>query len=108
MSSQYKTKVIESFDQQEIMKTFNSSIHFIRPGEIELKFPYQSNYSVPGSDLNALFDKLIKGPGKYVVNEYVYGKPLTHIIHPPILGTSRSRRISSPLGYISTPNVEVT
>ena len=39
----YKEKVIESFNRQEVMKTVNASILAIRPGEIELEFPYQSN-----------------------------------------------------------------
>ncbi|MEA3359456.1 MAG: PaaI family thioesterase [Thermodesulfobacteriota bacterium] len=39
----YKEKVIESFNRQEVMKTINASILTVRPGEIELEFPYQSN-----------------------------------------------------------------
>lgn len=39
----YKDKVIESFNRQEVMKTVKASILAIRPGEIELEFPYQSN-----------------------------------------------------------------
>ena len=39
----YKERVIESFNRQEVMKTVNASILSIRPGEIELEFPYQSN-----------------------------------------------------------------
>ncbi len=39
----YKEKVTESFNRQEVMKTINVSILAIRPGEIELEFPYQSN-----------------------------------------------------------------
>jgi len=42
-SAGYKEKVIESFDRQGMMKTINASILAIRPGEIELEFPYQSN-----------------------------------------------------------------
>ena len=41
--SGYKERVIESFSRQEMMKTINTSIIAIRPGEIELEFPYQSN-----------------------------------------------------------------
>ena len=37
----YKNKVIESFQRQEVMKTLNASILDIRPGEIEIDFPYQ-------------------------------------------------------------------
>lgn len=39
----YKDKVIDSFNRQEVMKTVNASILAIRPGEVELEFPYQSN-----------------------------------------------------------------
>ncbi len=42
-SAGYKEKVIESFNRQGAMKTINASILAIRPGEIELEFPYQSN-----------------------------------------------------------------
>jgi len=40
---EYKEKLIESFNRQGIMKTINASIIAVRPGEIELEFPYQSN-----------------------------------------------------------------
>ncbi len=39
----YEAKVRESFNRQEIMKTVNASILAIRPGEVELEFPYQSS-----------------------------------------------------------------
>ena len=39
----YEEKVTESFNRQDVMKTINASILAIRPGEIELEFPYQSN-----------------------------------------------------------------
>ena len=39
----YEAKVRESFNRQEIMKTVNVSILAIRPGEVELEFPYQVN-----------------------------------------------------------------
>ncbi len=42
-SPEYKEKVIESFNRQEMMKTINASILAIRPGEIELEFPFQPN-----------------------------------------------------------------
>ena len=41
----YKEKIIESFSRQGVMKTLNASILAIRPGEIELEFPYQSNFA---------------------------------------------------------------
>lgn len=37
----YQAKVAESFGRQEVMKTLHASILDIRPGEIELAFPYQ-------------------------------------------------------------------
>tara|TARA_R110002095_G_scaffold131793_4_gene114510 strand:- start:2083 stop:2538 length:456 start_codon:yes stop_codon:yes gene_type:complete len=37
----YKIKIAESFQRQQVMKTLNASILDIRPGEIELEFPYQ-------------------------------------------------------------------
>lgn len=36
----YQTKVHNSFDRQEIMKTVNASILAVRPGEVEIQFPY--------------------------------------------------------------------
>ncbi len=39
----YEAKVWESVNRQEIMKTVNASILAIRPGEVELEFPYQAN-----------------------------------------------------------------
>ena len=39
----YKEKVIESFKRQEVMKTLNASVQTVRPGEVELKLPYQQN-----------------------------------------------------------------
>ncbi len=39
----YKEKVIESFERQEVMKTLNASVQTVRPGEVELKLPYQLN-----------------------------------------------------------------
>ncbi len=39
----YEAKVRESFSQQEIMRTVNASILAIRPGEVELEFPYQTS-----------------------------------------------------------------
>ena len=41
--ARYKEKVIESFERQEVMKTLNASVQTVRPGEVELKLPYQQN-----------------------------------------------------------------
>ncbi len=40
---EYEAKVRQSFNRQKIMKTVNASILSIRPGEVELEFPYQSS-----------------------------------------------------------------
>ena len=39
----YKERVMKSFDRQEVMKTLRASILAIRPGEVELEFPYQES-----------------------------------------------------------------
>ena len=39
----FKDKVISSFERQDVMKTLNASIQAVRPGEVELKIPYQKN-----------------------------------------------------------------
>ena len=41
-SAGYKEKVEASFNRQEMMKTINVSIIAVRPGEVELEFPYQA------------------------------------------------------------------
>ncbi len=41
----YKEKIIKSFNLQGVMKTVNASILAVRPGEIELEFPYHSDGS---------------------------------------------------------------
>ncbi len=38
----YKEKIITSFNLQGVMKTVNASIVAVRPGEVELEFPYHS------------------------------------------------------------------
>ncbi len=37
----YKRRVMESFDRQQVMKTIQASIRDVRPGEVGLEFPYQ-------------------------------------------------------------------
>jgi uncharacterized protein (TIGR00369 family) len=49
----YKLKVAESFQRQEVMKTLNASILDIRPGEIELEFPYQQSLTQQHSFIHA-------------------------------------------------------
>jgi uncharacterized protein (TIGR00369 family) len=40
--TEYKKRVIESFNRQEVMKTFKATIVSIAPGEVVLEFPYQT------------------------------------------------------------------
>ena len=58
------------------------------------------NYGAIGPGLEPHFTKLIKGQGEYVLHEYVYGRPLERITHPPMLGESSFRGISSGVGYL--------
>jgi len=39
----FETRVRESFDRQEVMKTVNASILNVQAGEVELEFPFQAN-----------------------------------------------------------------
>ncbi|MCP4266818.1 MAG: PaaI family thioesterase [Candidatus Brocadiaceae bacterium] len=41
----YETRVRDSFNRQEVMKTVGASILSIRPGEVELEFPYQKCFT---------------------------------------------------------------
>ncbi len=41
----YKEKIIKSFNRQGVMKTLNVTLHSIKPGEIELEFPYQPDFT---------------------------------------------------------------
>jgi len=49
----YEAKVRESFSRQEIMKTVNASILAIRPGEVELEFPYQTSLTQQNGFIHA-------------------------------------------------------
>ena len=44
-ATEYKERIIESFNRQEVMKTLDVSIFAIRAGEVELEFPYQSKFA---------------------------------------------------------------
>lgn len=69
--------------------------------EMGVKEIWAGNYGVLGPpELKHYFTRLIKGPGEFVLHEYVYGQPLTNIHHPPLLGESRFRGISSGVGYL--------
>ena len=43
LDEEFEVKVRNSFNRQKIMKTVNASILVIRPGQVELEFPYQSS-----------------------------------------------------------------
>lgn len=58
------------------------------------------NYGAIGPGLDPYFTHLVKGPGEYVIHQYVYDRPLTRIHHPPMLGKSQFRNVSSPVGYL--------
>ncbi|MCY3868667.1 MAG: radical SAM protein [Gemmatimonadetes bacterium] len=65
-----------------------------------IKEIWGGNYGAIGPGLEPYFTRLVKGPGEYVVHQYVYDRPLTHIHHPPLLGKSSFRGVSSPVGYL--------
>lgn len=58
------------------------------------------NYGAMEPGLNASFTRLVKGPGEYVLHEYVYDRPLPQLRHPPLLGKSSFRGLSSGVGYL--------
>ena len=58
------------------------------------------NYGAIGPGLDLHFDRLIKGPGEYPVHEFMYGRPLQRLCHPPMLGVSSFQGVSSPVGYL--------
>lgn len=39
----YQQRVMASFERQDVMKTLQASLVAIRPGEIEIEFPYQKS-----------------------------------------------------------------
>ena len=58
------------------------------------------NYGVLSPGLDKYFTKLVKGAGEHVLHEYVYGKRLERIKHPPMLGVSSFRGVSAGVGYL--------
>jgi len=58
------------------------------------------NYGAITPGLEAHFTNLVKGPGEFVLHQYVYGRPLQRIHHPPMFGETRFRGITSPVGYL--------
>ena len=66
----------------------------------DIKEIWGGNYGAIGPGLEPYFTRLIKGPGEHIVHQYVYSRPLVRIHHPPMLGESRFRNVSSPVGYL--------
>jgi pyruvate-formate lyase-activating enzyme len=58
------------------------------------------NYGVLGPGLEPHFTRLVKGAGEHPLHQYVYGKPLARVKHPPMLGKSSFRGVSSGVGYL--------
>ncbi|HEV7879592.1 B12-binding domain-containing radical SAM protein [Bradyrhizobium sp.] len=58
------------------------------------------NYGAIGPSLAEHFTKLVKGAGEHSVHQFVYGRPLDRVRHPPMLGASGFRGVSSPVGYL--------
>ncbi len=58
------------------------------------------NYGVLSPGLAPHFTRLVKGAGESVLHQYVYGKPLEKIHHPPMLGVSSFRGITAGVGYL--------
>jgi pyruvate-formate lyase-activating enzyme len=58
------------------------------------------NYGVLSPGLDFHFTRLVKGAGEFPLHQYVYGKPLTSVRHPAILGESSFRGVSSGVGYL--------
>lgn len=58
------------------------------------------NYGVLSPGLDAHFTRLIKGAGEQPLHQFVYGRPLERVRHPPMLGQSSFRGISSGVGYL--------
>ncbi len=49
----YRERVVESFNRQEVMKSLNTTIAGIKPGEVELEIPFQSNLTQQHGFLHA-------------------------------------------------------
>jgi hypothetical protein len=58
------------------------------------------NYGAIGPGLKEHFTRLVKGAGEYPVHQFVYGRPLSRVRHPAMLGASGFRGVSSPVGYL--------
>lgn len=58
------------------------------------------NYGAIGPGLSKHFTRLVKGAGEHPVHQFVYGRPLSRVRHPPMLGASGFRGVSSPVGYL--------
>ncbi len=61
---------------------------------------WAGNYGALSPGLDAHFTQIVKGPGEYILHQFVYGEPLSRIHHPPIFGQTSFRGLSSPVGYL--------
>lgn len=68
--------------------------------EMGIKEIWGGNYGAIGPDLEHYFTRLVKGPGEFPLHQYVYGRSLERIHHPPLIGESSFRGISSGVGYL--------
>jgi hypothetical protein len=68
--------------------------------EAGIKEIWGGNYGALSPGLNPYFTRLINGAGEFELHKYVYGRPLRRILHPPMIGESQFRGISSGVGYL--------
>lgn len=68
--------------------------------EAGIKEIWGGNYGVLSPGLGAHFTRLVVGAGEHVLHQYVYGKPLMRVYHPPMFGVSSFRGVASDVGYL--------
>jgi pyruvate-formate lyase-activating enzyme len=61
---------------------------------------WAGNYGALSPGLEPHFTRLVKGAGEWPLHQYVYGKPLTRIHHPAMIGESSFGGVSSGVGYL--------
>ncbi len=52
----YEEKVRDSFNRQEVMKTVKASILVVRPGEVELAFPFEKHRYINAGIISTVLD----------------------------------------------------
>lgn len=86
---------------------FTCSMHVV-PRMVEMardsgaKEVWAGNHGVFTPGTRELFDRVIVGSGEKVLYEYLEGKPLRSIKHPPIISEINVRSFSSKVGYLYT------